>query len=282
MILLQSKFRTKMNCLASVSLRAFALLMLASASLSVAASQQSSLPAAATDSLSVDDTSATPTWHMDMAMELQSRYVWRGQALGGAAPIIAPAATLTFKGLSLGVWGTYSLGAEVYQELDWTLAYALWPEVLTLQLTDYSTPQMGGEYHYFDYAAHTTPHLLEGGLLISVPQTALSVSAFVNFFGADARRADGTLNYSIYVETAYALQSKCVQSQFSFAVGAAVNGEEGHSFYGNDGFSIVNVSVEARRALPLSSTLRLPLYVRLVANPCAGKLHCLAGTLVEF
>lgn len=221
-------------------------------------------------------------WSLSCSVELQSRYVWRGQALGGNAPALEPVATLAFKGLSLGVWGAYSLGAEAYQELDWTLAYAVVPDLLTVQVTDYANPQLHAGYHYFDYAAPTTPHLLEGGLLLSVPKTDLSLGAFVNFFGNDARRQDGTLNYSIYVEMAYALQSQCLQSDFSFAVGAALNGEEGYSFYGNDGFSVVNVSAEARRAFRLSPSLSLPLYLRLVANPCAGKLHCLMGTVVAF
>lgn len=216
------------------------------------------------------------------SVEWQSRYVWRGLALGGNAPTLEPGAALHYKGLSLNVWGAYSLNDGAYQELDWTLAYTLLDKALTLQVTDYTNPRLDGNYHYFDFAAHTTPHVLEAGVLLGIPKTNLKVSAFVNFFGNDARTATGNLCYSSYVELSYATCLKCLKADLSFAAGAALNGKENYSFYGNDGMQVVNVSAEMRRKLQLSSALALPVYLRLVANPCANKLHCLLGTIVEF
>ena len=43
-----------------------------------------------------------------VGMDVVSRYIWRGQALGDAA--VQPTATLSYKGLSLTAWSSFGSG----------------------------------------------------------------------------------------------------------------------------------------------------------------------------
>lgn len=222
--------------------------------------------------------SATAQWDFSTSADFQSRYVWRGQPLGGEGPSVQPGAQLSYGGISLSVWGAYNLAMTQYQELDFTLAYTLFDELLTLQVTDYSFPTLMSGYRYFDYAAN---HVLEGGLLVKVPHTNLSLALFTNFYGADATDAAGDMVYSTYCEASYTLPWESKHTEFDFAIGAALNGEAGYSFYGNDGFGIVNISVGATKTLEVTPTLKLPVYGRLIANPVADKMFLVCGTTIE-
>lgn len=211
----------------------------------------------------------------------ESRYVWRGQPLGLNTPTIEPGASLGFKGFALDVWGAFSLNSSEYQELDWTLSWTSSNEVVKLMVTDYAFPTLGVLYHYFDYAAATTPHVLEAGVIFNVPKTNLSLSVYSNFYGNNARNDDGTLVYSTYVELGYAYEWMNGGTTFDFGLGCALNGKENHSFYGNDGFGVVNVSVGATKYLEITSSFKVPVFGRLIANPVSNKLFLVCGTTIE-
>lgn len=216
-----------------------------------------------------------------MSADLQSRYVWRGQALGGNAPCLQPAATISWKGLSLDLWGSYSLNSTEYQELDWTLSYTMLDEMIRLQVTDYAFPDLTSFHRYFDYKQNTTGHVLEAGLLFNVPKTHLSASIFTNFYGADAHTADGNLVYSTYAELGYEWNCEKIGTDFNFALGCALNGKTGFSFYGNDGFDVVNISVMATRTLNLTPTFSMPVYAQAIANPAANKMFLVCGAHID-
>lgn len=209
--------------------------------------------------------------------DCQSRYVWRGQPLGGAAPAIEPAATVSWKGLSFGVWSAFSLSQDPYQEIDWTLSYSFWKKYITLMVTDYSFPTYERDFRYFDYRPDYTTHVLEGGLQFSVPKTDLTLSAFTNFYGNDARKSNGSLVYSTYCEAKYILTIKKWRTDFDFTCGLALNGKD-NGFYGNDGFGCVNVAVGATKEFFINSSFVLPVYMRVIANPATDKLYFVAGT----
>ncbi|MCQ2295565.1 MAG: hypothetical protein MJZ67_07915 [Bacteroidales bacterium] len=217
-----------------------------------------------------------------MSADMQSRYVWRGQALGGSAPCLQPAATIGWKGLALDLWGCFSLNSSEYQELDWTLSYTMLDDMIRVQVTDYACPNYTSFHHYFDYNQNTTEHVLEAGLTFNVPKTNLSASVFTNFYGADAHTADGNLVYSTYAELGYEWNCEKVGTDFAFALGCALNGKDGYSFYGNDGFDVVNISVTATRTINLSTTFSLPVYAQVMANPAADKMFLVCGTHIDF
>lgn len=221
---------------------------------------------------------AQSKWEFNTGADLQSRYVWRGQPLGGEGLSLQPGASVAWNGLQLGVWGAYNIGISEYQELDFTLSYTFLDEMLTLQVTDYSFPVLWGGYRYFDYAAN---HVMEAGVLFSVPKTNLGIGIYTNFYGADATTMEGDLVYSTYAELTYTQPWEAQHTEFDFAVGAALNGKQGYSFYGNDGFGLVNISIGATRTLEVSPSLKLPVYGRLIANPVADKMFLVCGTRIE-
>lgn len=209
--------------------------------------------------------------------DFQSRYVWRGQPLGGTAPAIEPAASVSWKGLSFGVWSAFSLSHDPYQEIDWTLSYAFWKNHITLMVTDYSFPTYQDDFRYFDYRPDYTTHVLEGGFQLTVPKTDLALSVYTNFYGNDAKKANGSLVYSTYCEAKYNLTVKKWRTAVDFTCGIALNGKE-NGFYGNDGFGCVNVAVGATKKFIIKSSFVLPVYMRVIANPVADKLYFVAGT----
>ena len=66
--------------------------------------------------------------------DLVSSYIWRGQELGDVS--IQPSVSLSWKGLSLTVWGSASWGREYAKEFDLTLGYAV--KGFSVSVTDYS------------------------------------------------------------------------------------------------------------------------------------------------
>lgn len=220
-------------------------------------------------------------WSFGTTATLESRYVWRGQALGMNAPCIEPGATVGFKGFALDVWGAFSLNAVEYQELDWTLSWTSKNEMVKVMVTDYAFPTLLGPFRYFDYGQSSTSHVMEAGLAFAIPKTDLSLSLYSNFYGADARDIDGDMVYSTYVGLAYTLAWEKQSTDFDFALGCALNGKSGYSFYGNDGFGVVNIAVGATKNLEISSKLTLPVFGRIIANPVADQMYFVCGTSIE-
>lgn len=220
-------------------------------------------------------------WSFGTTATLESRYVWRGQALGLNSPCVEPGATLGYKGFALDVWGAFSLNAVEYQELDWTLSWTSKNEMIKLMVTDYAFPNLLGSFRYFDYNQNTTSHVMEAGMTFVIPKTDLSLSLYSNFYGADACDINGDMVYSTYLEVAYNLAWEAQNTEFDFAVGCALNGKSGYSFYGNDGVGIVNVAVGATKNLEVSSKLTLPVFGRIIANPTANQMYLVCGTSIE-
>ena len=218
-------------------------------------------------------------WSFSASADLQSRYIWRGQPLGGEGPSLQPGASLSWQGLSLSVWGAYNIGICEYQELDWTLSYSFLDEMFNIQVTDYAFPSLLSNYHYFDYESN---HVIEAGISFAVPHTDLALSVYTNVYGADAVKADGSLNYSTYAEASYTLGWESANTDFDFAIGAALNGEDGASFYGNDGFGIVNIACGATKTIGITPSFQLPVYIRAIANPVADKMFLLCGATIQF
>lgn len=225
--------------------------------------------------------SAFAQWSFGTSATLESRYVWRGQALGLNSPCIEPGATLGYKGFALDVWGAFSLNAVEYQELDWTLSWTSRDEMIKLMVTDYAFPTFFGTFRYFDFKQNTTSHVMEAGLTFAIPKTDLALSLYSNFYGADARDINGDMVYSTYLELAYNLAWEAKNAEFDFAVGCALNGKSGYSFYGNDGFGVVNIAVGATKNLSISPSLTLPVFGRVIANPVANQMFLVCGTSIE-
>lgn len=198
----------------------------------------------------------------DFGVGVVSSYAWRGMKLDDAAA--QPSLSLGYKGLSLGAWGSVGLTGGDYKELDFSLSYK--KSGFFVGLTDYWCAD--SQKKYFDYSDNTL-HVLEAGL--GYDFSLLSISWYSNILGATGQNSDGDDVMSSYVE---------VSAPFSFGdldwtatVGAAPFES---SYYGVDGFGIINCSLTASKDLTIGSAT-IPAFVQLMANPDAEKMFFTFG-----
>jgi len=211
-----------------------------------------------------------------LSTDLQSRYVWRGMALGGSAPSIQPGATYSYKGLSVGAWGAFSLCTSAYQELDLSLNYSFCKDMFSVGVIDYAFPLYESNYSYFDYPKN---HILEASVAFKGTQRLpLTFALFTNLCGADSKNNDGKRAYSSYAELGYTLTCQKLESTFSFFCGCALNGARVNSFYGNKKFAPVNVGASAKKTLKINESFALPIKATIAVNPNSKKTYFIIGT----
>ncbi|MDR2836249.1 MAG: hypothetical protein LBV69_08705 [Bacteroidales bacterium] len=247
----------------------------------------------------------------NVGLDFQTRYIWRGQALGGSAPSLQPGMGISWKGLSFGVWGAYSLSRNVTQELDLSLSYTFWEDRFTVGIIDYSFPQeINQDYNYFDYKQNGS-HVLEAGLTYNGEKNVpVYFSIFTNFYGADTKKSiqkddntfelndDGTVKqkniFSTYIELGYNLPWKKLGVEFNIFAGCALNSykldvpdldinglpvwitEKQTGFYNNKGFACVNVGITASKTFEVGK-LSIPLSGGLIFNPNDKKAYFMAS-----
>ena len=123
--------------------------------------------------------------------DLVSGYIWRGQDLGGVS--VQPSLGISYKGFSLGAWGSVGFESTDTKEFDLTLGYSIGG--FSVSVTDYwfnTQVETGidddGETifatnKYFKYGAHSTAHVFEAQ--VGYDFGPLAVNWYTNFAGAD-------------------------------------------------------------------------------------------------
>lgn len=198
---------------------------------------------------------------IDAGVDLVSRYIWRGQEYG-ESPALQPSLSATWKGVTLGAWGSYKTSGAGWQETDLFISKELGP--LTFEIWDYWSFSDTLETDFFNYKKRTTSHLLEAQMLLSGGETIpLNFLASYFFYGADPDK-------SIYLE----VQSLCTAgaTELEFFAGFQPKG----SYYGTEG-SFVNVGCSAIRNLRVTSSWEVPLKISLISNPNRKSLYLTAG-----
>ena len=76
--------------------------------------------------------------------DVVSKYIWRGQDLGGAS--IQPSVSVAYKGLSLTAWGSVGFDKEDDKEIDLTLAYETGN--FSVSVTDYWYPEYSSDHTF--------------------------------------------------------------------------------------------------------------------------------------
>ncbi len=229
--------------------------------------------------------SAAKGQEISYGTDLMSRYIWRGLDLSGNSPSIQPWATLSFgntnHALSIGAWGAFSTAASVNEEADLWLAYT-YKEALTLTFTDYFFPGLntGSRNNYFEYGKDSTGHVFEASLSFNgtekVPFTLLFA---MNIYGNDARKADGSLFLSKYIELGY--NSKLGDTDIRIFAGAAIDdpdettGETG--FYLNTKPALTNAGIKLSRKIDITEKFSLPVQFGLSVNPDLDKIYFAFG-----
>ncbi len=241
---------------------------------------------------SVNDKALT----LNFGADIMSRYIWRGFDFGNS-PAIQPSIYLSWRGLNLGAWGSYSFASNRimindtvsvnmgnYTEIDLYLSYTL--KWFTFMFFDYFVPNgldpdyTGLQnYQYFNYDKKTTGHAFEVSIGFSGPEKfPIKFFAGTVVYGSD--KAKDTLgaysnvnknNFSTYLELSYPLTFHKIDINF-FAGGTPFGG----SWYGpKAGFT--NVGITARRSIPITKSYGLPVQASLITNPVAQKVFLVFG-----
>ncbi len=213
------------------------------------------------------------------SVSFQSRYIWRGQALGGAYPSIQPTLEFSKGKFTIGTWGAYSTSGIISnQETDLYASYTFLKEMLTFTVTDYFFPKDFSSYDYFNYTKSNTGHVFEGALKYNgTEKLPLTLMVATNIYGADAKKADGNITYSTYVELGYTTKIK--ETSLNFFLGSSLNtpAKNVPGFYANSKTSIVNLGLTASKDIVITDKFSLPVSSSLIFNPDARKIFFVFG-----
>ncbi len=200
-----------------------------------------------------------PSSSLDLGLDVQSRYIWRGIQLGGNSASAQPWVEFSSGSFSIGAWGAYNLGGTgIGNEADLYVGYAF-SDAFSLTVTDYFFPTEGNFNGYWPYSGHVFEAMLSFAGTESFP---IGISAATNFAGAD-KDGNGDQNYSTYVELSYG--TSFGETAFSVALGGVLGDDGG--YYLTDGSGIINFTLGAAKAIKLSDSFSLPVNGALTFNP---------------
>ena len=206
----------------------------------------------------------TSSSSLDLGLDIQSRYIWRGIQLGGNSASAQPWVEFSSGGFALGAWGAYNLGGDgtTGNEADLYVSYSF-SDALSLTVTDYFFPGEGSG-GYFPYnAGHVFEAMLSFAGTDSFP---IGIFVATNFGGAIKYDDDGDEKsaYSTYIEASYstAVGDGVELGLFAGAVFADDNG-----YYLTDGSGLINIGISASKEVKLSESFSLPVNGALILNP---------------
>jgi hypothetical protein len=213
-------------------------------------------------------------------VDLMSRYVWRGMNLGGSSPSIQPTLEFSAGNFTLGTWGAFSMSDGVtVQETDLYLSYSI-KEMFSITVTDYFFPdETLSNNHYFEFDKDSTGHLLEGAVSFDgtdkIPFTFL---AAVNFWGADAKKADGKNQFSTYLELGF--NGRCKEIDYNIFAGFTPNSpdaEKGETGFYADKAGFINLGITISKEIQITDKFSLPVTTSFIVNPQAENVFLVVG-----
>ena len=213
-------------------------------------------------------TTAQDKVELDVAADLVSHYIWRGQELGKVS--VQPALDLSYKGFSFSAWSNIGLSRhEDTEEFDLTLAYSI--AGFNVGLTDYWTSGGGDPRdRYFMYESHRTNHVFE--LNLGYDFGFASLQAYTNLMGNDGVNKKGNRAYSTYVEAT--VPFRLASCDWEAAAGCVPMATD---YYATSGFAVTNLSVKATKDIKITDSFSIPIYAQLVGNPCDQRAYFLVG-----
>lgn len=208
----------------------------------------------------------------NISADIVTNYIWRGQKLGEGS--IQPALGLSYKGFSLGAWGSYGItDPDDTKEFDLTLAYTTGG--FNIGITDYFFTNKDEEVRYFLYKAHETAHVWEANIGYDFGPVALQWQT--NFAGDDGVNKSGKRAYSSYVEASAPF--KLGGLDWTATVGAVPYAT---SFYSDaTGFAVTNVSVKTVKDLQITDKFTVPVFAQVAANPSSQKAYLVLGFTLQ-
>lgn len=224
--------------------------------------------------------------YAELNADLVSSYIWHGQDLGGIS--VQPSLTVGWKNLSLNVWGSAGIGNESHREMDLTLAYELGG--FTFSVCDYWFLGSGETGKFFDYAAHSTLHTLEGSIGCDFDLFALTWSTY--FAGADYEQytqivQDENGNGNGKEETITNFNKRHYTSYIQLDVPFTIAGFEGmatvgatpwgSTTYDANRFMVCEASVTLSKEIKVTPTFSLNATGKVVVNPATESTFFVFG-----
>ena len=179
--------------------------------------------------------------------DLVSKYIWRGQDLGGVS--VQPSVSLAYKGLSLTAWGSVGFDGDDDKEIDLTLAYETGN--FSISVTDYWYPEYSGS-HTFEAQ-------------VGYDFGFLGVNWYTNFAG------DDTENASYFSLTA---PFSLIGLDWEAEAGATPWGTD---YYGTDKFSVCDLSLGASKDIKITQSYSTSIFVKATFNPTSEKFYMTVG-----
>lgn len=214
--------------------------------------------------------------------DVVSKYIWRGQNMDAAA--VQPSVGISYKGLSLGAWGSYSLtDADKFEELDLTLSYTIGK--FNVGITDYwnSVASAGIDRKYFKYGSGTsmTGHTYEAN--VGYDFGPFSLQWYTNFAGVDGLTEDGKRAYTSYVEANVPFSLGGLD--WNATVGAVpYSAGYGNGYYvdaNSKGFAVTNVSLKASKDIKITDSFSVPVFAQIATNPSYQKAYLVFGFSIK-
>jgi hypothetical protein len=217
----------------------------------------------------------------NITADLVSRFVWRGQNVGGSSPHLQPTLSYTNNGFEVGAWGSYGISNQ-YAEVDLYAKYSIYG--FSAILTNYYVPTLSdgtpasANPKFYNFEGKTTANVLEFAFQYKGPESfPISIIAGTYLYGNDHSYgydaeldADSTNYYSTYAELGYTFKVK--EQNIDLFIG--ITPKEG--FYGN-GFGVVNLGLKGYRNIKITDNYSLPVYASLITNPQAETIYALFG-----
>ncbi|NTW24584.1 MAG: hypothetical protein HGA37_07790 [Lentimicrobium sp.] len=213
-------------------------------------------------------------------VDLMSRYVWRGLNLGGSSPSIQPTLEFSVGNLTLGTWGAFSMSDGLtIQETDLYLSYNI-KDMFSLTITDYFLPDESlSNNNYFEYDEEKTGHLLEASASFDgTEKIPFTFMAAVNFWGADALKADGKKQYSTYLELGF--NGKCKEFDYNIFMGmtpTSPDEEKGETGFYGPYAGVINIGITASKEIQITDKFSLPISTSFIVNPQAENVFLVFG-----
>lgn len=231
---------------------------------------------------------------LNFGADMMSRYIWRGYDFGNS-PAIQPNICFSWKGLNVGVWGSYAFSMHTvqvndsisedagnYSEIDLYISYTFkWFTLLVVDYFEVNGLNANDGNRYFNYNNATTGHTFEGTLSFDGLETfPLQLTANLLFYGDDKNKdstgvyGNGTKNnFSAYFEASYTFDISKTGITLKPFIGGTPYGS---SWYGSSA-GIINVGLTARKTIEITKTYGLPLQVSLITNPQAQSAFIVFG-----
>ncbi len=212
-----------------------------------------------------------------LGTDVVTTYVWRGQQNAGVS--FQPSASLSWKGLSLGAWGSVAVAPQgrftgTQEELDLTLAYST--KGLTLGITDYYLFENGAPFFKYGDLGETA-HTFEAN--IGYDFGFLSVNWYTNFAGNDGTNKDGKRAYSSYLQLDAPF--KLGKMDWTATLGAVPYYTDFYAADKSSGFHINQVALRAEYPIECGKSFQIPVFGQLVANPSSQGMYFLLGFSIK-